>query len=212
MGELRRTQPFTRDFGASRGLPICRYYIENFLNTYYADIQGHVLEIGDNRYTKKFGGKRVKQSDVLHALEGNPQATIVGDLSTGKNLPSGTFDCIILTQTLLAIFDLPAVVNTLHHILKPEGVVLITTPGVSQISRYDMERWGDYWRLTDLSAKNLFEPVFGKDSVKIETYGNVLSCVAYLMGLSSRDLSPPELAVMDPDYQLIVTVRAQKNL
>ena len=27
--------------------------------------------------------------------------------------------------------------------------------GISQISRYDMERWGEYWRFTDASTKRI---------------------------------------------------------
>jgi hypothetical protein len=34
--------------------------------------------------------------------------------------------------------------------LKPGGVLLATVSGISQISRYDMYRWGDYWRFTTL--------------------------------------------------------------
>ncbi|MFN8202223.1 MAG: hypothetical protein U0S48_06645 [Solirubrobacteraceae bacterium] len=39
-----------------------------------------MLEIGDSRYTRQFG-RAVASADVLHAVAGNPQATIVGDLA-----------------------------------------------------------------------------------------------------------------------------------
>jgi hypothetical protein len=41
-----------------------RYYIEAFLGRHAADIRGRTLEIGDDTYTLRFGG-RVTQSDVL---------------------------------------------------------------------------------------------------------------------------------------------------
>src|SRR6185503_497384 len=66
VGSLRRLKPISSGWGSERGQPIDRYYIERFLTTHTRDIQGHVLEIGDNNYTRKFGGDQVTQSDVLH--------------------------------------------------------------------------------------------------------------------------------------------------
>ena len=83
-GSLRRLQPIAKAFGIPRGqgLDQCidRYYIEKFLAQYATDIQGQVLEIADNAYTRRFGGERVLQSDILHAAPGNPQATIIADI------------------------------------------------------------------------------------------------------------------------------------
>ena len=74
---LRRTEPVSRAFGGDRGLPIDRYYIEKFLGQHKTDIHGHVLEIGDNKYTRQFGDQRVRYSDILYAKAGHPQATII---------------------------------------------------------------------------------------------------------------------------------------
>ena len=152
-GNLRRITPISRVFGFDRGQPIDRYYIEAFLQRQSHDIRGRVLEIGDPEYTHKFGSDRVTQSDVLHAVSGNPQATLVGDLATGQGIPHNVFDCIILTQTLLFVYDFHAAVTNCYAALKPGGVLLATFPGISQISRYDMDRWGDYWRFATRSAK-----------------------------------------------------------
>lgn len=72
---LRRLSPVSRVWGFDRGLPVVRYHIERFLSANTADIQGHVLEIGDNTYTRNYGSSRAVQSDVLHLVEGNPRAT-----------------------------------------------------------------------------------------------------------------------------------------
>ena len=72
-GSLRRLNPISTMFGYDRGRPIDRYYIENFLAYHADDIRGRVLEIGDDSYTRQFGGGRVEVSDVLHVTEGNPQ-------------------------------------------------------------------------------------------------------------------------------------------
>jgi SAM-dependent methyltransferase len=208
-GELRQVTPISRDFGFARGLPIDRYYIEGFLARHASDIKGRVLEIGDNIYTRKFGGDRVDKSDVLHVSEENPLATFVGDLSNADHIPSSLFDCVILTQTLHLIYDVRAALATLYRILKPGGILLATFPGISQI---DQGEWGNtwYWGFTALSARRLFEEVFPASKVAIETYGNVLTAVAFLHGLAVKEMRKEELDYHDPDYQLLITARAIK--
>jgi hypothetical protein len=212
LGSLRRLQPISRVFGLDRGQPIGRYYIEHFLQRHSDDICGRVLEIGDPYYTRKFGADRVVRSDVLHSVPGNPKATLVGDLITGRGIPEDAFDCMIMTETLLCIYDVQAAVTTSHGVLRPGGVLLATFPGISQISRYDMDRWGDYWRLTDLSARQVFGDVFGQENVSVQTHGNVLVACAFLQGLAAEELKRQELDYHDPDYQVLITVRAVKPL
>lgn len=91
------------------------------------------------------------------------------------------------------------------------GVGLITVAGISQISRYDMDRWGDYWRFTDLSIKKAFEEIFGEGNVDVETYGNVLATTAFLQGISSEELTKKELFYKDKDYQMTITIKAVKR-
>lgn len=210
-GSFERTYPISRVFGYDRGTPVDRYYIESFLKANSKDVHGRVLEIADSSYTKKFGGKQVTISDVLHAQAGNPAATLVGKLEAGEDLPHDAFDCIILTQTLQFIFEIDKAIKTLYRILKPNGVVLVTLPGISQISRYDMDRWGEYWRFTSMSAKKLFEKEFGAGSVEVETLGNHLTAIALLEGLSLEEVPKRYLDLKDPDYEVVITVRASKR-
>ncbi|NJO00052.1 MAG: FkbM family methyltransferase [Anaerolineales bacterium] len=165
-------QPVSRLFGFDRGIPLDRYYIERFLEQNSALIQGRVLEIGDNTYTRRFGHD-VTRSDILSYTPA-PGATIIGDLVTEKRLPEVTFDCIILTQTLQMIYDLKTALQNLYKALKPGGSLLISASGISQISRYDMDQWGEYWRFTDKSLKMLlaeFVPEKGYSCGK--PFGNV---------------------------------------
>lgn len=207
-GSLRRTSPISPHWGLERGQPVDRYYIESFLARHASEISGRILEIGDDTYARQFGENRVSQCDVLHVEEDRPPATIVGDLTRAAHIPDQTYDCIILTQTLQAIFDVPAALQTVHRILKPGGVALATIPGISKVSRYDMDRWGYYWSFTTLSAEKLFRSVFPPDSVRIETYGNVLAAIAFLHGLASQELRQDELDLVDPDFQVLIAVRA----
>lgn len=208
-GNLRRLTPISREFGYDRGLPVDRYYIENFLARQADDIRGRVVEIGDNSYTRKFGGDRVTKSDVLHVVEGNPEATIVADLTCADHIPSDSFDCFVLTQTLHLIYDVKAALKTLYRILKPGGVVLATFPGISQLAN---DQWGDYWywSFTTQAGRRLFEEVFPKANVKVETYGNVLAAISFLQGLAVEELRQEELDYRDRAYEVIITVRAVK--
>jgi hypothetical protein len=117
---------------------------------------------------------------------------------------------VICTQTLLLIYDVAAAIRTLHRILAPGGTLLVTVPGISQICRPDMDVWGDYWRFTTLSARRLFEEAFEPADVTVESYGNVLAASAFLYGLAAQDLKRKELDPRDPDYQLIIGVKATK--
>jgi ubiquinone/menaquinone biosynthesis C-methylase UbiE len=207
---LRRLKPFTRNFGNSRGLEIDRYYIEKFLSENASDICGHVLEVKHNTYTMKYGQHRVTKSDVLHKVEGNPDATIIADLSNAGHLPSDTFDTIIFTQTLQFIYDIKSTIATLYRILKPGGIILVTASGMAQISREDFEMWGEYWRFTSLSARYLFEEVFPKENILVRSYGNVLAAISFLEGLAAEDLRRDELNIVDPNYEMIIAIRAVK--
>lgn len=210
-GSFRRLSPISRSFGFDRGQPIDRYYIERFLDRYRNDVRGHVLEIGDDGYTRAFGGARVTRSDVLSLTASHPTVTIVADLARGDDLPGDRFDCFILTQTLQFIYRLEAAMATVYRLLRPGGVLLATFPVISQICRYDMDRWGDYWRFTSASVQRLVGDTFGPEQTQVESWGNVLAATCFLNGLAAEELMPAELDAHDPDYQVLITARALKT-
>jgi len=209
LGGLRRVTPISQEWGYDRGLPIDRYYIEGFLGRHAADIRGRVLEIGDDTYTRRFGGTRVFQCDVLDVAEDNPRATIVADLICANDIRSNNFDCVILTQTLHLIYDVRAALATLYRILKPGGVLLATCPGITKISHRE---WGGFWfsAFASFSARRLFEEVFSTGTVHIESHGNVLAASAFLYGLATEELSQEELNYVDPDYEVCIAILAVK--
>jgi SAM-dependent methyltransferase len=210
-GTLNRLLPVSRQFGFDRGLPIDRYYIEKFLAQNADAIRGRVLEIGDDTYSRRFGGSKVVRQDVLHVAAGTRGATITADLADAPQIPAETFDCIILTQTLQYILDLPAALATLRRILKPGGVLLATLPGISQICR-DQEDWElDCWRFTSGSATRLFGRCFGPSHLRVCTYGNVLAAISFLEGLAVCDVAEQDLDYHDPDYQVTIAVAATKG-
>lgn len=209
-GNLRRLEPLTRSFGYDRGTPIDRYYINQFLSRHSNDICGRVVEIGDDRYTKRFGGNRVTHSDVLDQPHPGSNPTIIADLTKADHVPSDSFDCFIIMQTMQFIYDVQAAVQTLHRILKPGGVVLASLPSLSPICRYDMDRWGDYWRFTSAAGQRLFGDVFKPGNVQVEAHGNVLVGMAFLQGMAAEELTKEELDFKDRDFEALITVRAVK--
>src|ERR671918_617175 len=103
-GDLRRLTPIDPNWGFERGTPIDRVYVERFVGAHAGDIRGRVLEIAAPDYTNRFG-KELESVDILMATEGNPQATIVGDLTDSPHFASESFDCAIVTQTLQFVWD-----------------------------------------------------------------------------------------------------------
>lgn len=199
---LASLHPLSRKFGFDRGTPVDRFYIEGFLARHRCHIRGDILEVADDRYARMFG-KSIGKIDVLHALP-TSGATIVGDLATGENIPASAYDCIILTQTLHCIYDYAAAAVNAIKALKPGGTLLVTAPGISQISRYDMDRWGDYWRFTDRSMTRFLQELSPSARITVETYGNVAAAKAFLDGAAVHEVEQAVLEHHDDDYQVLI--------
>jgi SAM-dependent methyltransferase len=211
----RRTAPVSHVYGFDRGTPIDRYYIEGFLQRFASfsgytqgTLRGRVLEIGGRDYADRFAAGA--QIDVLHENDANPEATIVGDITAPGTLPENTYDCIICTQTLPVIWDVPAALAEMHRGLKPGGVLLATVPGITKALLPDRDHWGDWWRFTGPSLRRLCAEAFGAEGVHVETYGNLLSATLFLHGYASDELTPAELDLRDPDFEVTIAVRATK--
>lgn len=208
-GDLKRLTPFSFEFGYDRGGPVDRYYIENFLGRTATRIKGRTLEIGDNYYTTKFGGQNIRQSDILHVDETNPNATFVGDLSNAPFLPGNSFDCIVLTQTLHLIYDYKAAIQTCYRILKPGGCLLATVPGITPIDHGEWKKtW--YWSFTHAAMVKVFEESFPSKDVKVESFGNIFVATAFLYGMGLPEVDKKTLDHTDEHYPVIVTIEAVK--
>ena len=157
-----------------------------------------MIEIGDDAYTRRFGGARVARRDVLH-VEPVPGATFVGDVACADHLPSDAFDCVILTQTLHLIYDVRVALATVHRILKPGG----QASGDSPRHQSDQRRSVADVLVLELpirSLRQLLTETFQKGEVVVEAYGNVLAAIAFLHGLAAEELGSDELAYRDPAY------------
>lgn len=215
---FREINSLTRNFGFDRGLPIDRYYISQFLNQNRHLIRGDVLEVAERTYATTFGQPHSRPWMLSYSPtdSGRDEEALVvtGTLTDLATLPASAFDCFICTQTLNSIFELSKAVQTIRDILKPDGTALVTLPGLAQLSSYDSERWGDFWRFTPASAARLFKEVFREngDSVEVCAYGNLVAAIGLLRGIAVEDI--PDLDLLkrcDPDYPVVTGVVVRKS-
>lgn len=202
------TKPISKRFGAERGKPIDRTYIEWFLAENRNKIRGTVMEMADSGYTEMFG-QHVEQSLVLH-LNGWGKDVIKGNLETGEGIPDSCVDCFICTQTIQFIYDIHSAVRNIYRLLKPGGVALVTAHCLGQLSLYDYHNWGEYWRFTDMSMRRLFEEVFDACEVTVQSWGNMKTAIAYQYGLCAEDLQREDYEIQDEQYPVIVTAVVRK--
>ena len=204
---IRRVTPISRRFGLDRGEPIDRHYIEKFLAENSRCVRGACLEVSNDHYTRRFGGDQVTRADVLDVNPANAKANVRGDLRNLHQVADDTYDCIILTQVLQYIDDPRAALAETYRILKPGGTLLLTVPA---LGRCDDCHVTDYWRFTPNAVRHLLRGHFAPDNTEVRGHGNVLTGVAFWMGLAQADLRRRHLDYCDPDYPCVVAARAVK--
>jgi hypothetical protein len=93
--------------------------------------------------------------------------------------------------------------------MKPSGVLLLTTPGITQL---DPGKWGPtwYWSLTTLSVRRLLEERFSPDDVAVEAHGNVFAATAFLYDIAVEEIDRADLDVDEAMYPVTVAARAVK--
>jgi SAM-dependent methyltransferase len=206
LGTLGKGRPVSELWGFDRGTPVDRYYIEAFLADHRGDIHGRVLEVKDSGYTRRFGVD-VRAAEVLDIDDSNRAATAIADLTAADAIPSGQFDCFILTQTLQFIFDTPAALRHAHRLLRPGGVLLATVPSVSRLAPSN-GLTSEFWRFTPAACAELFGRAFEGGTVEVRSYGNMTSAVAFLAGAATEEVPRGILDRRDDYFPVIIAVRA----
>lgn len=201
----RELHPISSRFGFDRGTPIDRFWIDEFISQNSEKIKGRVLEIDDSRYGSVYKDN-ITQMDILDINPKNKKANIHGDLRNLKGkIKDNTYDCVILTQVLGMIDDLPKAVSEIHRIIKPGGFVLVTASSLSPV--HDEEH--SFWRFTKASLEFLFKGGFTTD---IKTFGNVFASQCFWVGLSKEELTDEQLSFNDKRYPCIVTLIGKKKI
>lgn len=201
-------EPISRVFGFDRGTPIDRYYMATFLKNNGHLIKGKCGEFGDTHYITKLG-KNETEIVCFNGAEGESHNVHL-DLTNCDIDPAleGSFDTVICTNVLNFIFDIHTASRNLMRLLRPGGHAIVTTAGVSAVSRYDYSKWGDYWRLSDTALYKLFDEE--KIIVK-ESFGNFYSCAHFLNGSAVEELDTDLLLVKDENYFILCCLVVEKN-
>ena len=203
-------KPINNRFGRDLGKPVDRVYIERFLEKNADSILGTVMEIESDDYIKKFGGKKVNKKIILHVKGWGGPNVIKGNFETGEGLENNMVDCLICTQTLQYIYNLSEAARNIYKIIKPNGIALITVPGIKSLSTYHDSLWGEYWSFTKKSLFRMFADVFGEKNVEVNSYGNVKTTMAYLYGLSAEMLPEQDFEYNDTNVPFIITAKVKK--
>lgn len=199
-GSLRRRQPVSHRWGYDRGTPVDRHLIEGFLTEHAGLIRGRVLEVKDDRYTRRFGHD-VTSSDIVDIDAANADATIVADLSEPGSLPAAAFDCAVITQTIMLVPDPFTAIENLWRSLAPGGTLLVTVAGISRVDPDGPQI--DRWRITPSGFQALVDRVCPDAEHVISGRGNLVTSIAFLQGLAAEELRDEELTRHDPAYPMI---------
>lgn len=201
---LKQSEPVSKVFGLDRGTPIDRYYIEQFIDVQSKKIGylQRILEVGEDTYSRRFFRSDTIQYDILDHLSGM-------DLTMPKTLPASNYDVFICTQVFNFIYDVRAAIKGAYYVLKPGGVLIATVAGnISQVSSYDRDRWGDYWRFTSLGIKLLIDETFG--SSEIISYGNAMAATSFVQGMAFEEVNREILDIKDDNYSILIGIFARK--
>lgn len=208
---ILKAEPVSSLFGFDRGQPLDRYYIEAFLKKNSGVIKGDILEIAENVYTKKYATGKYT-SKILHADGTNSSADIVGDLCNTSTLQQNAADCFICTQTFNFIYNFKDAIRGSHFILKPGGTLLATVACMSPISKYDADRWGDFWRFTPQACRKIFGEIFGESNVEVTAFGNSAMAALFMKGYAQEDLQGKvDMDALDELFPLVIGIKAVKR-
>lgn len=199
--------PLSERWGADRGQPIHRRYIEEFLGRHQLDVRGRCLEFNDRRYTDQFSGGRATTVDVIHLHPGNPEATIIADLTKPNPIPDAAFDAIICSHVLHIVFDLGAIVRELHRILAPGGTLLVAVPAISMAG----PEYPELWRFTPLGLRRTLEVAFPPEAVEVVAFGCSLTAAAEIRGVVAEEMREAELDQHDVRFAVEVCARVRRG-
>lgn len=201
------SDPLSDDYGFSRGTPLDRRYIEDFLSSHRHLIRGAVLELEESTYTTRFG-RNVSKSDVLDIDPSNRHATLIADLTQPNSLPLSAYDCVILTQTLHLLPKPCICIDNCETTLSDGGSLLLTAPALSRISPTYPD--SDFWRFTPAGIHRLFEKHW-RGPFTVASFGNLRTSVGFLLARTVEETPEEAFANNDPRFPLTVAVHAEKR-
>lgn len=209
-GNLRRSEPFSPNFGFSRGTPMDRYYLDQFLEGQREAVVGVVGEVGEANYARRFAGAELRRIEVIDR-DPRDGTTVVADIGVSGSLPAASFDCLIVTQVLQYVPDVGEALRNLIQALRPGGTLLVAVPALTPRDVREPLA-GDYWRFAPAGMAHLVHAAAPWMPNSVVAYGNLLSATAFLHGLAAEELSRSELARQDDRFPILVCARVDVPL
>jgi SAM-dependent methyltransferase len=199
----RRILPVSTDFGWSRGTPVGRFYVNDFVAEKAKGLSGIILEFGEPRYRHYFSN--VEQYKVVDVVAG-PHVDFVCDIHNVSSMPQAFFDVIVCTQVLEHVERPEDALRELRKLLKKDGRLICTVPFLAHIHYVPT----DYYRfsidaITSALSRAGFEVLDARNS------GNALVTIGSLLGFSAQDFSSSEMAVVDNLYPFNILTFARPS-
>lgn len=194
--------PYGQLFGVGRGLPVGRYYVENFLRRNAHLVRRRCLEFGDPHYRSFFPDATAYE--VINVGPGK-HVTYVCDIHNLENVPLEAFDAIICTQVFehLAYPEKAAV--SLYRLLKPGGVVLLTAPFLNPVHYVPT----DFRRFTPECLEMILKDA-GLRVDEVDFGGNCLIGTGSFLGMVTEDFTRAEMDRKDRIFPYNILIRASR--
>lgn len=202
-GDLKRPMPICQAFGLTRGTPVDRYYLSQFIEKVYPQIQGNILEIGGTPKDKDFYQVNQGTSYKILNIEAGPGVDIVGDVHDPSIVEPESFDSIIIFNVLEHCYAPWIAVENIWKWLKPDGKCFAMVPSAIRVHATPQ----DYWR----PLPDAFVYIFRNFSQQqLYVYGNPITAIAGYQGIATEELTQAELDAFHPDYPVATCMVAQK--
>lgn len=202
-GDLKRFAPICQAFGLTRGTPVDRYYLSQFIQEIKPQIKGQILEVGGTPKDKDFYQVNLGDSYQVMNIEAGPGVDIVGDVHNSQLVASNSFDSVIIFNVLEHCYAPWIAVENIYKWLKPGGKCFAMVPNGIRVHATPR----DYWRPLPDAMAWIFK---GFSQQKLYVYGNPITVLASYYGIATEELTQEELDQFHPDYPVATCIVAEK--
>jgi SAM-dependent methyltransferase len=148
-----------------------RLNIVGFLDSWNTKIQGNVLDIGAGtweypRKTLQYHCRYMSVDNFQH-----PNVDLICDIHhLDQQLDTSSWDFILCFDVLEHVLKPSEVVQQAWNLLKPGGIILVTTPFFYSI--HSNSQTPDYWRISPEALRILLLELAGFSQVDIQSIGH----------------------------------------
>ena len=195
-----RINPLCNVFGFTRGTPLGRYYLEQFLKVIRPHLRGRVLEIGGDAQSQK---RMLLESDAITEYVTCDQLpyskpTIVGDVNDPLLFDACSFDVVLAFNVLEHCRQPWNILKNFAQWLKPGGEACVQVPNAQVVHRTSL----DCFRILPDGMRAMYEDA-GFTDIVLHPFGNLHTSASSLYGLATEDIALDLLDVLDERYPVI---------